>query len=78
MPVTHKPAKGTKAGTPAAAGTGRIDAAPKKAHATSPRRGEHRASGARQMQQADEMLGRIERTGEALSASADRLLRRVS
>jgi len=34
--------------------------------------------GARQLRQADEMLTRIERKGEALSATADRLLRRVS
>jgi hypothetical protein len=31
-----------------------------------------------QLRQADKMLTRIERKGEALSASADRLLRRVS
>jgi hypothetical protein len=31
-----------------------------------------------QLRQADKMLTRIERRGEALSASADRLLRRVS
>jgi hypothetical protein len=32
----------------------------------------------RQLQQADKMLTRIERKGEELSASADKLLRRVS
>jgi hypothetical protein len=34
--------------------------------------------GSSQLRQADQLLTRIERKGEALSASADKLLRRVS
>jgi len=50
---------------------------PKKA-APSPRHRELGGSQLVQLRQADKMLTRIERKGEALSAGADRLLRRVS
>jgi hypothetical protein len=78
MPTTHKPTKGIKARKPVASVAGRALAAPKKAGAASSQQGEHQAIGPRLLKQADEMLVRIERKGEALSASADRLLRRVS
>jgi hypothetical protein len=78
MPTTHKPTKGIKARKPVASVAGRVLAAPKKAAAASSQQGEYQAIGTRLLKQADEMLVRIERKGEALSASADRLLRRVS
>ncbi|MEA2767686.1 MAG: hypothetical protein QOD93_648, partial [Acetobacteraceae bacterium] len=39
---------------------------------------EYAVIGPTQLRQVDKMLTRIERKGEALAASADRLLRRVS
>jgi hypothetical protein len=78
MPTTRKPRKGIKARKPVASAAGRVLATPKKSAAASPKQGAYQAIGQRQLKEADEMLVRIERKGEALSASADLLLRRVS
>jgi len=78
MRTTHKPTKGTKGRKQAASVAGRALSPPKKAAAASANRREDEVIGPRQLEQADKMLVRIERRGEALSATADRLLRRVS
>jgi len=57
---------------------GRIMSHPKKAAAAAARRIEHDMISPRQLKEADRLLGRIERKGEALLAGADRLLKRVS
>jgi len=72
MTTAQKSPKGT-AGRKQASAAGRM-LSPQKAAKT----GVSEVIGARQLRQADEMLTRIERKGEALSATADRLLRRVS
>jgi hypothetical protein len=51
---------------------------PKKATAAAAKRGDYGLISQRQLKEADKMLGRIERRGEALLANADRLLKRVS
>jgi hypothetical protein len=43
-----------------------------------PARGEYELIETKQLQKADEILARIERRGEELAVSADRLLKRVS
>jgi hypothetical protein len=50
----------------------------RKPAAAAGKRGDCEVMGPRQLKKADELLTRIERRGEALSESADRLLRRVS
>jgi hypothetical protein len=50
----------------------------RKPAAAAGKRGDYEVMGPRQLKKADELLTRIERRGEALSESADRLLRRVS
>jgi hypothetical protein len=72
MTTAQKSPKGT-AGRKQSSTAGRV-LSPKKAA----KNGVSEIIGARQLQQADEMLTRIERRGEALSATADMLLRRVS
>jgi hypothetical protein len=71
MRTTQKPPPKKKTASLA----GRTMAHPKKAAAT---RGEYGLISPGQLEEADRMLGRIERKGEALSANADRLLKRVS
>ena len=78
MTTAQKPPKRITAKEQAASVAGRGLSTPKKAAAASAMRGEYAVIGSTQLRQADKMLARIERRGEALSASADRLLRRVS
>lgn len=73
MPTTHKVPK-----KQVASHTGRILPDRKKASVTSQRDEAAAVISQRQLKAADKMLGRIERRGEALSANADRLLKRVS
>jgi len=70
MSTTRKPLK-----KPTASDAGRTMSHPKKAAAN---HGENALMDSRQLRQADRILGRIERRGEALSESAARLLKRVS
>jgi hypothetical protein len=56
---------------------GRVMSHPKKAGLDTGHR-DRNGSETAQLRQADKLLTRIERKGEALSAGADRLLRRLS
>ena len=74
MTITKKPEKAITGKKRAASMAGRVLHTGKKI----PGFGTSEVLGPRQLRQADKMLTRIERKGEALSASADKLLRRVS
>jgi hypothetical protein len=74
MATVRKPAKGLTGKKPVASSAGRVLAPGKKARKS----GVYELIGSSQLRQADQLLTRIERKGEALSASADKLLRRVS
>jgi hypothetical protein len=74
MTIVKKPAKAMTGKKQAASVTARVVHDDKKI----PGSGTVEVLGPRQLRQADKMLTRIERKGEALSASADKLLRRVS
>jgi hypothetical protein len=81
--TARKPPKETTARKPAPSVAGQALSAPKKAASktatvASAGHGEYAVIGPTQLRQVDKMLTRIERKGEALAASADRLLRRVS
>lgn len=69
MSPTHKPLKKQPAG--------QATPAQDKSAVSSPRRGEYVIAPA-QSRKVNGMLGRIERCSEALAATADRLLKRVS
>jgi hypothetical protein len=77
MKIRLKPSKsvGTKKEAPSVAGHA---IRPAKKAATSNRHREPAGGELVQLRKADKMLTRIERKGEALSASADRLLRRLA
>jgi len=74
MTITKKPIKTMTGKGRVTAPAGRVLHPGTKA----PKNGDYEIIGSRQLRQADKMLTRIERKGEALSASADKLLRRVS
>ena len=74
MRTTPKPPPKTK--TASLAGSRMVH--PKKATAAAAKRGDYGLISQRQLKEADKMLGRIERRGEALLANADLLLKRVS
>ena len=74
MAITKKPAKAMTGKKQAASTAGRVLHTGKKILGFDTLE----ILGPRQLRQADKMLTRIERKGEALSASADKLLRRVS
>jgi hypothetical protein len=74
MRTTRKPPPKKK--TASLAGSRTVH--PKKAAAAAAKRGDYGLISQRQLKEADKMLGRIERRGEALLANADLLLKRVS
>jgi hypothetical protein len=74
MTTTKKPTKTIAGKGRATTGVGQVLPSGTK----DPKSGIYEVIGPRQLKQADKMLTRIERKGEALSASADKLLRRVS
>lgn len=77
MPIARKPSKRTPEKKPASP-AGHALPSPKKAAADRAKQPEYAIIGPNQLRQADLMLRRIERRNEALSANADKLLRRVS
>jgi hypothetical protein len=76
MKSAAKPPRGT-ATRKEASMPGRVMSHPKKAGLDTRHR-DRNGSETVQLHQADKLLTRIERRGEALSAGADRLLRRLS
>ena len=76
MKSAEKPPRGTPTRKEASM-AGRVMSNPKKSGLDTRRR-DRNGSETVQLRQADKLLTRIERKGEALSTTADRLLRRVS